>query len=294
MKIETLRSFQAVLSSGTFAAASQALNLTPSAVSLQMKQLEEFFGRVLFDRSSRMAMPTPFALEAAPVLAQAIALLEGLRSPRPLSATGLLRLGVIANIEKSALPTTLRILQAEHPGLTIRLSQDVSAALINAVKSGRIDAALAVRPQAGGSRRLHWVNLVREDFVLLAPANLPRAKPAAMLQQLPWIRYSTSLTGGRIAATYVRQVCPSARAGMEIVSTDAVVAMVAEGLGVSVVPRPRQALIRSYPVQVIELGPQAPWRQIALLSRRPQAEDRRLLALEDTLRRAYAALAPGR
>lgn len=294
MKIETLRSFQVVLSSGTFAAAAKALNLTPSAVSLQMKQLEEFFGRVLFDRSSRKVLPTPFALEAAPALGQAIALLEGLRSPRPLSAAGLLRLGVIPNVEKSALPPALRMLQVEHPQLAIQLSVEVSGPLIEAVKSGRIDAALVVRPQAGGSTRLQWVDLAREDFVLLAPSKLPPAKPAAMLQQLPWIRYATSLTGGRIAAAYVRRVCPGVRGSMEMVSTDAIVAMVAEGLGVSVVPRPRRALLQAYPVQLVELGPHAPRRQIALLSRRPQAEDRRLLALEDALRRAYSVLSPHR
>lgn len=297
MKIETLRSFQAVLATGSFAGAAQQLNLTPSAVSLQMKQLEDYFGQLLFDRSTRTALPTPFALASAAPLAQSLALLEGLRNPRALSAAGMLRLGVIASIEKSVLPRTLRLLQAEHPALAVRLSLDMSGALVDSVKAGRIDAAVAVRPQSGGSTRLHWHDLMREPFVLVAPAMTPGGSPdgtpAQLLERHPWIRYDTELTGGRIAAAYVRRICPHPRPGFEITSTDAIIAMVAEGLGVSVIPRPRAALLASYAVRLVELGPHAPSRQIALVARSSDAEDRRVLAVADALERAAAsALAP--
>lgn len=293
MKIETLRSFQAVLGTGSFAGAAKQLNLTPSAVSLQMKQLEEYFGQILFDRSTRTALPTPFALASAAPLAQSLALLDGLRVPRALAAVGILRLGVIASIEKSVLPRTLRLLQAEHPALAVRTSLDVSGALVDAVKAGRIDAAVAVRPQSGGSTRLHWYDLMRESFVLLAPpltlGRAPDGTPAQLLDRHPWIRYDTKLTGGRIAAAYVRRICPNPKAGFEITSTDAIMAMVAEGLGVSVVPRPRAAMLASYAVRLVELGPHAPSRQIALVTRSGDTEDRRVLAVADALRRAAAS-----
>lgn len=235
MKIETLRSFQAVLATGSFAGAAKQLNLTPSAVSLQMKQLEEYFGQLLFDRSARTALPTPFALASAAPLAQSLALLDGLRVPRALSAAGILRLGVIASIEKSVLPRTLRLLQAEHPALAVRMSLDVSGALVDSVKAGRIDAAVAVRPQSGGSTRMHWYDLMRESFVLLAPPVAPGGRsdgtPAQLLERLPWIRYDTRLTGGRIAAAYVRRICASPKPGFEITSTDAIMAMAPRVLG---------------------------------------------------------------
>ncbi len=51
MKIDTFATLDAVLRGGTFAAAAAARNVTPSAVSMQMKQLEAYMGQPLFDRS---------------------------------------------------------------------------------------------------------------------------------------------------------------------------------------------------------------------------------------------------
>jgi DNA-binding transcriptional LysR family regulator len=288
MKIETLRSFQTVLATGSFAAAAERMHLTPSAVSLQMKQLEAYFGTLLFDRSARTAVPTPFARESAGAIAQSLAVLEGLRDARPLGAEGLLRLGVIASVEKSSLPRTLRILQSEHPALQLRLSLDLSGALVESVKAGRVDAAIVVRPQAGGSTRLNWRDIHRQPFVMLAPSNAGSATPAQLLARHPWLPYDTKLTGGRIAAAYVRRICAHPVTSFEVTSTDAIIAMVGEGLGVSVIPQPRAAALAAYPVRMVELGPQAPWRQITLLSRRADADDRRVLAVADALARATA------
>jgi DNA-binding transcriptional LysR family regulator len=258
-----------------------------------MKQLEDYLGQLLFDRSARIARPTPFARAAATPLAQSLALLEGLRRPRALSAVGVLRLGVIASVEKSLLPRTLRLLQTAHPALAVQTSLDVSGALVEAVKAGRIDAAVAVRPQSGGSSRLHWHDLVRESFVLLAPpAALGDAvdlTPTQLFERHPWIRYDTKLTGGRIAAAYVRRICPGPKPGFEITSTDAIIAMVEEGLGVSVVPRPRAAILASHAVRLVELGPHAPSRRIALVARGVDVEDRRVLAVAEALAHAVAA-----
>ena len=52
MKIESFRTLNAVLRGGSFAAGAADMNLSPSAVSLQMKQMEAYFGQPLFDRSA--------------------------------------------------------------------------------------------------------------------------------------------------------------------------------------------------------------------------------------------------
>ena len=52
MKIESFRTLNAVLRGGSCAAGGADMNLSPSAVSLQMKQMEEYFGQPLFDRSA--------------------------------------------------------------------------------------------------------------------------------------------------------------------------------------------------------------------------------------------------
>ena len=60
MNIGMFATLVAIVDRGTLAAAARQVGCTPSAVSLQVKQLESYFGQPLFDRSSRAVKPTPF------------------------------------------------------------------------------------------------------------------------------------------------------------------------------------------------------------------------------------------
>jgi DNA-binding transcriptional LysR family regulator len=289
MKLAALDTLGAVLASGSFTAAAGDVGLTPSAVSLQMKQLEAYFGRPLFDRSGRSAVPTPFARELAGAAGSALATIESFRARSPLSVAGLLRLGAITSVQSSVLPHALRLLHDRHPGLTVQLTLDVSGPLQAALNAGRLDAAVVVRPPGGGSTRLAWRELARVPFVLLAPAGA-EGSATQLLRRHPWIQYERTLTGGRIAAQYVRRLVPERRPAYEVASTDAIVAMVAEGLGVSVIPRPRAPLARAYPFREVAL-PGGPVRHVAWLSRKTDVDDRRHAAVFEALQAAYRAAA---
>jgi DNA-binding transcriptional LysR family regulator len=78
---------------------------------------------------------------------------------------------------------------------------------------------------------------------------------------------------------------------MDFRSIDAIVAMVAAGLGVTVVPRPRQPLLSAYEVRELRLGRNAPTRQIALVCRGVNRGDRRTAAVRAALSEAYARTA---
>ena len=287
MKLTALETLTTVQARGSFAAAAEAIGLTPSAVSLQMKQLEDYFGQPLFDRSGRTVRLTPFAREVAAAVGQALAVVEGFRARREPAVSGLLRLGAIPSVQTSALPVALRLAQTDHPDLRIQLTLDVSGPLQAALNAGRIDVAIAVRPKGGGSSRMHWRDLVREPFVLVAPPDASGKSVAQLLRELPWIRYDVALTGGRIAAQYVRRICPGVRHAFEVADTDAIVAMISEALGVSVIPRPRAAMRQGYAVREVSLGSGGPFRQISMVCRKADAEDRRILAILDAFERAY-------
>ena len=92
-----LDTLTAVLASDTFSAAAGEVGLIPSAVSLQMKQLEESFGRALFDRSGRTAVPTAFARELSGAAGAALAIIENFRKRSTMAVSGVLRLGTIMN-----------------------------------------------------------------------------------------------------------------------------------------------------------------------------------------------------
>lgn len=289
MKLAALETLGAVLSTGSFSAAANEVGVTASAVSLQMKQLESYIGRPLFDRSGRTAVPTPVARELAAASASALATIEGFRARSPLAVSGLLRLGAITSVQTSVVPHALRLLRSRHPALTVQLALDVSAPLQAAVSAGRLDAAVVVRPPRGGSSRLAWRDLARVPFVLVVPADAEHGTAQQLLRRYPWIQYERTLTGGRVAAQYVRRICPDKRPAYELTSTDAIIGMVAEGLGVSVIPRPRTPLQRAYAFREVTLGAGAPARQVAWTCRKTDAEDRRHAAVFAALTQAYEA-----
>ena len=208
MKLAVLSSLVAIVERGSLAAAADHVGCSPSAISLQVKQLEEWFGRPLFDRSARSVEPLPFALEVAEAVRDVTSRLEALRARPARRVSGRVRLGTIASVQTGALPRALRRLRDRHPELQVEISLEDSGPLLAALKAGRIDAAVLVRPPSGGSSRLAWQTLERQPFVLLAPPGAASGSPKELLQRHGLIQYDPALTGGRLAAGYVRRALP--------------------------------------------------------------------------------------
>jgi len=286
VKLEALNTLTAVLRHGSFAAASEFVHLTPSAVSLQIKQLEEYFGQPLFDRSARQARPTPFARELAGTVRRALGEIDALRRPAQGRVSGHIRLGSIESVQMGVLPAAFAALRATAPALELHFVRGSTVSLLEDLKAGRIDAAVVVRPPSGGSSRLHWTVLRREPFVMIVPADARGAKPQDFLKSYEWIRLDRSLTAGRVAARYVEQLAPGVKRSIELPGIEGIVAMVGAGLGVSVVPQPRKEVLRAYDVREVSLGTFRLSRELALVCRGADAEDRRQLALRDAFARA--------
>ncbi|HVO89812.1 MAG TPA: LysR family transcriptional regulator, partial [Casimicrobiaceae bacterium] len=235
MNLAMLSTLVAIVERGTFAGAAQQVGCTPSAVSLQARQLEAWFGQPLFDRSARSVRPTPFALHAAAVIRDIACRLQDLRAHPSLTVSGRVRVGAIASVQTDALPQALRLLRDRYPALEVTVALDDSDALRTALKANRIDAAVVVRPPDGGSARLAWQDLARQPYVMLVPPGAQGSSPQDLLQRFELIRYDIALSGGRVAARYIKRRFPHARWAMEVRSIDAIVAMVSAGLGVAIV-----------------------------------------------------------
>jgi len=288
VRLACLVTLDAILKRGSFVAAAEDVGLTASAVGLQIKQLEEYFGQPLFDRSGRQTRPTAFAIELAEKMQDTLGVIRALREKRTPVVSGRLALGTIRSVQTTTLPMALQHVRAHYPQLSVRLVQDESPPLLRQLNAGEVDAAVLVRPQSGGSSRLHWHKLAREPFVLVAPPESRSTSLGELLSTHEWIRFDTSLTGGRIAASYVHRLAPRATSTIELGSIEAIVAMVSAGLGVSVIPVPRDPLRSAYPVRQIALGRQAPTRQIAFVCRAADRDTRRVIAVREAFAQVYA------
>jgi DNA-binding transcriptional LysR family regulator len=191
-------------------------------------------------------------------------------------------------VQTATLPAALLTVKSRFPNLSVRVVQDDSPLLLKALQAGDLDAAIVVRPQSGGSSRLSWRNLAHEPFVLLAPPSTTSDSVQELLLTNDWIRFDTSLTGGRIAATFVRRVVPRAQSALDMMSIESIAAMVSAGLGVSVVPRLRGPLRDAYPVREVSLGRSAPTREIAFVCRVADKDNRRVAAVRECFEHVYA------
>lgn len=282
MNLSAFNTLRAILVHGNFTAAGAAVGCTPSAVSLQIKQLEQYLGQPLFDRSTRIVRPTPFAIDIASAAAEFSDRIESMRSRPSLKVEGKLRLGVITSMQSDLLPDAFKALRQKHPALDIRIPplNDTDELLVE-LRAGRIDAALLVRPENGGSTRMVWRDIWRQPFVMLAPPHVSGVEPKALLNKFGWLGYDTSISGGRVAARHVRALVPGISPSLELRSMDAIVSMVSLGMGVTVVPQPRRPLIDAYSVTEISLGRTAPFRRISLVWRRSDDGDRRIEAVTE-------------
>ena len=292
MNLTLLATLRTIIEQGSFTAAAGVVGCSPSAVSLQVKQLEQYFGRPLFDRSTRVMLPTDFAREVVHAVGDFADRLQTLRSRPVVEVAGRVRVGVITSMQSDVLPQALHALRQRHPALDVVVPPlNDSDELVSELKAARLDVALLVRPESGGSRRLIWRELHRQPYVMLAPPNATGKNAKQLLEAHDWVGYDLSLAGGRVAARHVRSLLPGARCVMELRSMDAIVAMVAQGLGVSVVPQPRRPLVRAYAVREVGLGSRAPFRKLSLVWRSSDEGSRNVEAVAQAFGDAFEARA---
>lgn len=288
MKLVFLETLDAILRRGSFAAAAEEIGVTPSAVSLQVKRLEQHFGQPLFVRSARTAQPTPIARELVATVREALAAMDALRLRSTPRVAGRVVVGTIRSVQGSTLPAALRELRQRYPDLVVRAVQSDSGTLMQELKTGVIDAAVVIRPASGGSSRFHWHPLARERFVLIAPPGSRGSTLADLMRRHDWIQLDTALASGRMAASHVHREVPRARGSVEVDSVDSIVALVSAGLGVSVVPKLRHPISDTHPVREVPLPQDHVARDIAFVSRALDLDNRRVAAVREAFDLAYS------
>jgi len=283
MKLDIFLTLGAVLRGGTLAAAAAERNLTPSAVSMQMKHLEAYLGQPLFDRSGLQVRPMHLAHEVSSAMAGALEQLESLRRKPTAAIEGTVRLGVIESMQPMVLPATMRLLRERFSGVELRLARGRSGTLTASVKAGDLDAALVAQPENGGSARLRWQAMFRRELVLVAPPSATESTIAALFRKYEWIRYDRDSVTGSLSARFIAEHVREKRGQLEFDSASAIIAMVSAGLGVSILQIADPGLLHTYPVRIVRLGRSAPVLQLSLVTRKADDDNRAVMAVRDAV-----------
>ncbi|MCW2097193.1 LysR family transcriptional regulator [Lelliottia amnigena] len=241
LNLGNLATFRLVIQRGSFSAAADILGLSQPAVSLQVRQLEQFLRTRLVERTGRGIKATAAGLallEHGNRIEQVVE--EAIRSVSEFSheISGTITLGTGATACIHLLPPLLRQLREEHPLLRVGVTTGNTLDVVRAVEENRLDIGLVTLPASG--RALEVMPLLDEEFVLI----ISQAQDEEIAQFSPQILHALPLIAFESGSgtrdliddwfnTCDLEVCPV----MQLGSIEAIKRMVRAGLGYSIVPR---------------------------------------------------------
>lgn len=239
LSVKHLRAFLALARLRNFTRAAEACHLSQSAFSALIHGLEEDAGARFFDRNTRRVEPTTegrlFEQSAARLLADFESTYAELRDHVNLRK-GRVAVAALPSLAAGTLPKVLTAFHSRYPGIAIELFDGLSDTCIALVQSARVDFALAPAgtPVVGLQAEL----LCSDRFHVVCHAAHPLAKAGTVLPldlaKYPFIHLAHSTS---IRQHLERALYPMRLAGMmEVEHLATAAALVAQNLGISVIP----------------------------------------------------------
>jgi len=237
MDTKFLKTFIAVVDSGSMAAASRQLNITPAAVAQQIRALERQIEAPLIRRAGRTVAVTE---AGARVLDRSRDLLRDVLDLHAVavddSMGGELRLGAGGTALTGILPDILARMIKRFPQVSILIRTGLSIDLHRAVEKGELDAAFVLEAPFALHKTCCWQLLREEPLVVLAPTSMADCDAHELLATQPLIRYDRQWWGGNMVDEYLHKAGIRPIERFELNSLHAIAVMVDRGLGVSLVP----------------------------------------------------------
>jgi DNA-binding transcriptional LysR family regulator len=242
MKLSQLRTFVAIAEHGGFARAAMRLNLTQSAVSRQIGDLESELGVPLFDRVGRRVRLTSEGEDLLRRTRHLLEEVEGLgERARALKSgqTGLLRVGATPQVIENLLAQFLAGHRQRHPGIDVHLIEDGGARLPSRLERGDVHLSIMPAGYEGFSGRLlypmHLLAVLAETHPLRGKK---KALEIAELADEPLILMSP----GAASLMWFEIACHAAHIRPRVLLHSSVphtmIELARSGFGIAVVPSP--------------------------------------------------------
>lgn len=235
MELSDLRIFRTVVDEGGILAASRRLHRVQSNVSTRIKQLEANLGVRLFVRDGRRLRLSANGKVLLDYAERLLSLAdEAKRACTGGPPSGLLRIGALESTSASRLPQVLMRFHERYPDVRIELQTGTNDALTRMVMDGRVDAAfVAERPR---DPALASAPAFRERLVLIASRALGPVDRPKRLATDTIIAFPSGCAYRRVLERWLGRHRPPGMRVMELHSYHAIVACVAAGTGIALMP----------------------------------------------------------
>lgn len=242
MTVKQLRAFLAVAQTLSFAQACERLHLSQPALSLAIKSLEESLGGQLLVRTTRSVALTPEGETLLPVARSLLAdwdNAEELMRQHFTLQLGKVSIAAMPSFAGNLLPAVLRTFRDRYPKVNVAVHDVINEQVLEMVRNRRVELGIALEPDNFDG--LAFTPFYTDRFVAVVPAD----SPLAQCSQVTWDQLLEDnfitlqrpsavrlLLEDRLSARHGR--LPVAFESHQLVTVGR---MVAEGLGVSAVPR---------------------------------------------------------
>ena len=242
MHIETLRTFCDVVELGSLSLAARQNRVTQSAVSQQLRALEQRYGRRLIERAPRTtARPTEAGQllysELEPLLAS-LADLERRVRARPRAIEGKVRVATVYSVGLHSLPPALKLFLKKHPEVSVRLEYRRTDQIYAACSSGELDFGIVALPARRA--QLNVTPLGEDEMVLVLPPGhkLEKQRRVSLrsLRGSPYVAFDRDIPTRRWLDKILRQHAVAVSYVMELDNIETIKRSVEAGLGLSILP----------------------------------------------------------
>lgn len=272
----TLRQIQfalAVARHRHFKRAAEECNISQSALSLGIAEMEKNLGVTIFERNNKQVIITPIGEEllarAQQIYLDAQQLVERAHAGQGELGFGM-SIGFIPTIAPFLLPAALPVIHREHPDFKINVHEDVSNRLLDGVSAGRLDAAVIALPFDTQGLDVHEFG--EERFLVILHEDDPLARENKITPSKLKKTNLMLLGEGHCLSDQIAEVCHFHRYLNEDhykeASLNTLIHMTANNMGITLVPEMARPFLRHFDqLQTLPLDAQGPHRRLALVTR---------------------------
>jgi DNA-binding transcriptional LysR family regulator len=269
--IKILKNFLAVTRHKSVAAAAREIGLTAAAAGQQLQLLENEIGLELFDRTKRSLTLNSHGRSLIEPIQEIVVRYEALGTNLKSDLSGPIVLGALVSSLMGAFGKTLNEIKQSYPDLEIKLIAGLSSNFLDQVIEGAIDAAIVTESPYALPQNVQWTELYKEPMILIYP-NTPssRKKDLRTLDShQPFIRFERNSWTGHLVDQTIKFNKLVIEEGMELNSVEAIIELVRQGLGYSIVPKLANiAWSNDRQLRIQELPGKTIFRKVGLLERK--------------------------
>jgi DNA-binding transcriptional LysR family regulator len=242
MDTRQLEMFRAVAEAGSFTRAGNRLHVSQSAISRQIGLLEKELGGPLFHREGRGATLThsgELLLKTAYDVARELDDVAGQISDVHGLRRGRLHLAGGMTVCMYILPRLLKEYRRLHENVDLRVSTGTFEAILAKLRSREVDLALLTLPVV--AKDLEVVPVLKEELVVVTAPRHPLARKGLVdpreLGAYPLILYEQGSNTREAVDRFLREEGIAGDVAMETENVEIIMAMVASGIGITVISR---------------------------------------------------------